>query len=144
MFYDVTKLKLFGLIDQQYVWCKKGNAYEQKNTISVIKHGPVTVKGVFCCCRKWKVWLYEGHRGFSEVSSQDFRCLRCRDWSLIINGRTPIPIHDPNLLRLYSGIGRIGCSWVASSVSMFNSHWKYLVDWIWRKQWQCKKNSNVE
>ncbi len=39
---DVTKR-------QQYVWCKKGKAYEQKNTISMIKHGggPVLLRGCF-------------------------------------------------------------------------------------------------
>ncbi len=32
---DVTKLNVFGLIDQQYVWCKQGKAYEQMNTIPI-------------------------------------------------------------------------------------------------------------
>lgn len=31
---DVTKLNVFGLLDQQYVWCKQEKAYEQMNTIS--------------------------------------------------------------------------------------------------------------
>ena len=36
---DETKLELFGHMDQWYVWCEKGHAYDQKNTIPTVKHG---------------------------------------------------------------------------------------------------------
>ncbi len=39
MFYGVMRPNCFGPMDQQYVWCQKGKAYEQKNTISMVKHG---------------------------------------------------------------------------------------------------------
>ncbi|KAL0150601.1 hypothetical protein M9458_054102, partial [Cirrhinus mrigala] len=46
---DVTKLELFGPMDQRYVWSKKGKAYKQKNTISIVKRGggPVLLWGCF-------------------------------------------------------------------------------------------------
>lgn len=36
---DETKLELFGYMDAQYVWRKKGEAYKPKNTVPTIKHG---------------------------------------------------------------------------------------------------------
>ena len=36
---DETKLELFGHMDQRYVWRAKGQAYDQRNTISTVKHG---------------------------------------------------------------------------------------------------------
>ncbi len=36
---DVTQLELFGPINQWNVWSKKGKVNEQKNTISMVKHG---------------------------------------------------------------------------------------------------------
>ncbi len=36
---EVTKLGLFGFVDQGYVWCIKGKAYEQKKTITMVKKG---------------------------------------------------------------------------------------------------------
>ena len=36
---DVTKLKLFGPMDQRYVCCKRDKAHKQKNTISIVKLG---------------------------------------------------------------------------------------------------------
>ncbi len=39
----------FWPMDQEYVWCKTGKPYEQKNTISMVKHGggPVLLWGCF-------------------------------------------------------------------------------------------------
>ena len=34
-----TKIELFGLNDDHYVWRKKGEACKPKNTISTMKHG---------------------------------------------------------------------------------------------------------
>uniref|UniRef100_A0A8C5MIC2 Transposase n=1 Tax=Leptobrachium leishanense TaxID=445787 RepID=A0A8C5MIC2_9ANUR len=36
---DETKLELFGPMDQRYVWRRKNKAYEEKNTLSTVKHG---------------------------------------------------------------------------------------------------------
>ncbi|KAI4904828.1 hypothetical protein NFI96_006812 [Prochilodus magdalenae] len=36
---DETKLELFGTMDQRYVWRRKNQAYEQKNTLPTVKHG---------------------------------------------------------------------------------------------------------
>ena len=36
---DETKLELFGPMDQCYVWRRKNQAYEQKNTLPTVKHG---------------------------------------------------------------------------------------------------------
>ncbi|KAI4904395.1 hypothetical protein NFI96_007379 [Prochilodus magdalenae] len=36
---DETKLDLFGTMDQRYVWRRKNQAYEQKNTLPTVKHG---------------------------------------------------------------------------------------------------------
>ena len=36
---DETKLELFGHMDQRYVWRAKGQAHDQRNTISTVKHG---------------------------------------------------------------------------------------------------------
>ena len=36
---DETKLELFGHMDAQYVWRKKGEAYNPKNTVPTVKHG---------------------------------------------------------------------------------------------------------
>ncbi len=35
----MTKLELFGPMDQQYIWCKKSEAYNQKNAIPMAKYG---------------------------------------------------------------------------------------------------------
>ncbi len=46
---DVTQLEHFGPMNQWNVWSKKGKANEQKNTISMVKHGggPVLLWGCF-------------------------------------------------------------------------------------------------
>lgn len=36
---DETKLELFGHMDTQYVWRKKGEAYRPKNTVPTVKYG---------------------------------------------------------------------------------------------------------
>lgn len=36
---DETKIELFGHMDASYVWRKKGEAYNPKNTIPTVKHG---------------------------------------------------------------------------------------------------------
>ena len=36
---DETKLELFGHMDVQYVWRRKGEAYNPKNTVPTVKHG---------------------------------------------------------------------------------------------------------
>ena len=36
---DETKLELFGHMDAEYVWRKKGEAYKPKNTVPTVKHG---------------------------------------------------------------------------------------------------------
>ena len=36
---DETKLELFGHMDAEYVWRRKGEAYKPKNTMPTIKHG---------------------------------------------------------------------------------------------------------
>ena len=36
---DETKLELFGHMDAQYVWRRKGEAYKPKNTVPTVKHG---------------------------------------------------------------------------------------------------------
>lgn len=36
---DETKLELFGHMDAEYVWRKKGEAYNPKNTVPTVKHG---------------------------------------------------------------------------------------------------------
>ena len=36
---DETKLELFGHMDVEYVWRKKGEAYNPKNTVPTVKHG---------------------------------------------------------------------------------------------------------
>ena len=36
---DETKLEQFGPMDQRYVWRRKNQAYEQKNTLPTVKHG---------------------------------------------------------------------------------------------------------
>uniref|UniRef100_A0A8C5PID1 Transposase n=1 Tax=Leptobrachium leishanense TaxID=445787 RepID=A0A8C5PID1_9ANUR len=36
---DETKLELFGPMDQRYVWRRKNKAYEEKNTLPIVKHG---------------------------------------------------------------------------------------------------------
>ena len=36
---DETKLELFGPMDQRYVWRRKNEAYEEKNTLPTVKHG---------------------------------------------------------------------------------------------------------
>lgn len=36
---DETKLELFGPMDQRYVWRRKNQAYEEKNTLPTVKHG---------------------------------------------------------------------------------------------------------
>lgn len=38
---DETKLELFGHVDAQYVWRKKGEASQLKNTVPTVKHGGV-------------------------------------------------------------------------------------------------------
>ena len=39
MWSDETKLELFGHMDAAYVWRKKGEAYNPKNTVPTVKHG---------------------------------------------------------------------------------------------------------
>ena len=40
---DETKLELFGHMDAEYVWRKKGEAYKPKNTVSTVKHGGANI-----------------------------------------------------------------------------------------------------
>ncbi len=48
----MTQMKLFEPMDQRYA-CKKRKAYEQKNTISIVKHevGPFLLWGCFAVAR---------------------------------------------------------------------------------------------
>ncbi len=74
---DVTKLNVFGLIDQQYVWCKQGKAYEQTNTIPMKKHGggPVLLRECFAVAESEYFDCMKDIIGFSEESGQESRCL---------------------------------------------------------------------
>jgi hypothetical protein len=38
LYTDETKLELFGSMDQKYVWRRKNNAYEEKNTLPTVMH----------------------------------------------------------------------------------------------------------
>ena len=46
---DETKLELFGHMDAEYVWRKKGEAYKPKNTVPTVKHGGgnIMLRGCF-------------------------------------------------------------------------------------------------
>ncbi len=53
MFYGVMGPNCVGLMDQQYVWCQKSKAYEQKNSISMVKHGgPIVFASVNLDCKQ--------------------------------------------------------------------------------------------
>ena len=40
---DETKLEIFGHMDAEYVWKKKGEAYKPKNTVPTVKHGGANI-----------------------------------------------------------------------------------------------------
>ena len=78
LWFDETKIELFGLNDHCYVWRKKGDACKPKNTIPTVKHGvAASCCGVLCCRRDWcpsqNRCHHEGGKlcGYIEAASQD-------------------------------------------------------------------------
>uniref|UniRef100_A0A8C5N259 Transposase n=1 Tax=Leptobrachium leishanense TaxID=445787 RepID=A0A8C5N259_9ANUR len=59
---DETKLELFGPMDQRYVWRRKNKAYEEKNTLSTVKHGggSIMLWGCFASAGTGKLQRVQG------------------------------------------------------------------------------------
>uniref|UniRef100_A0A8C5MCY2 Transposase n=1 Tax=Leptobrachium leishanense TaxID=445787 RepID=A0A8C5MCY2_9ANUR len=59
---DETKLELFGLMDQRYVWRRKNKAYEEKNTLPTVKHGggSIMLWGCFASAGTGKLQRVQG------------------------------------------------------------------------------------
>ncbi len=117
---DVTQLELSGPMNQRNVWSKKGKANEQKNTISMVKHGggPVLLWGVLLLQEveimivwrtSWIIWII-------KPFWQESWCLWYKDrrwWSMdFLAGQSSQSIH-PNLLMLGFQGSVVECSWVA-------------------------------
>ncbi len=113
---DVTQLELSGPMNQRYVWSKKGKANEQKNTISMVKHGgePVLLWGLLLLGYSWllveimNVWRTSWILWSIKPFWQELWCLWCKDWRWwsmdFPAGQSSQSIH-PNLIMLGSGIG---------------------------------------
>lgn len=106
-------LELFGPMVQQYVWHKKGTAYDHKNTIPSVKHwgGSVLLWGCFAATQSDHLYHVTGimdslkyNAILAKIMMHSVRKLKVH---CIIGRsiRTMIPSINPILPKLSSGIG---------------------------------------
>ncbi len=109
-------------MDQRYIWCKSGKAYDQKNTITTIKHcgGPVLIWGCFAiagsanidCMKDINIIWSTGHFGkivMPLVQRQKFD----DQWTFLQDNHPKLYIQI--YLKLGSGIGHRMFEWTVQS-----------------------------
>lgn len=67
-----TKLRLFGSMDQQDVWCKKGKACDKKDAVLTVKHGGGSV--LLWGCFAGKLNVTGLHRFFGTPGLLEEEC----------------------------------------------------------------------
>ncbi len=121
----------FWPMDQEYVWCKTGKPYEQKNTISMLKHGggPVLLWGCFAVagngnrdCMKNIMDSLEYQAILAMIRMSSVQRLK-----LDVQQDSHPKVYIQIYLCFVQGLV-IECPWVTCSIFRLKFHWKYLVE----------------